>query len=99
MSQFSSELANKIRKPNYWLTLVVELMKWISPVPAENPPRDDKLADRVARHNSKMYDRKYDLVELEDWIRGMEKIFTMLDVPEENKVNIRMSYLTEEANI
>jgi len=25
-------------------------------VPAENPPRDDKLADRVARCNPKVYD-------------------------------------------
>ena len=68
-------------------------------MPAENPHRDDKLADRVARRNSKVYDGKYEPVELEEWVRGMKKIFTVVEVPEEKKVNIGMSYLTDEADI
>jgi len=43
------------------------------------------LVDRVARRNSKVYDRNYDLVVLEEWVRGIEKIVTVVEVPEEKK--------------
>ena len=46
--QFPSELPKNIGNPNHWPTFIVELMKRIPPVPTKNPPRDDKLADRVA---------------------------------------------------
>jgi len=36
---------------------------------------------------------------LEEWIRGMENIFAVIEVPEEKKVNIMTFYLTEKANI
>ena len=74
-------------------------MKWIPPVPAENPVREDPLVDRVARRNHKVYDGKYEPVESEEWVRGMKKIFTMVEVPEEKKVNIGMFYLIGEADI
>jgi len=74
-------------------------MKWIPQVPTETPPKDDKLADKVARHKPKVYDENYDQVVLKEWVRGMEKIFTMVEVPEEKKVNIGMYYLTSEADI
>jgi len=74
-------------------------MKRISQVPTKTSPKEDKLADRVALYNPKVYNGTYDLVELEEWIRGMEKIFTMLKVPEEKKVNIGMYYLIGVANI
>jgi len=44
-------------------------------------------------------DRNYDPVVLEEWVRKMEKIFTLAEVPEEKKVNNRTYYLTGEANI
>jgi len=66
MSPIFPELANNIEDPNYWPTLVLELIKRISQVPIETPPKDDKLADRVARHNPKAYDGNYDLVVLEE---------------------------------
>jgi len=53
----------------------------------------------VARRNPKTYDGKYDPMELEEWIKGMEKIFTTVEVPEEKKVNIRTFYLTGEVDI
>jgi len=93
------ELANNIGDLNYWPTLVTELMKRIPHVPTETPPKDNKLADRVARRNLKVYDGNYDLVVLKAWIRGMEKIFIVVEVPEEKKVNIGMYYLTGEADI
>ena len=56
-------------------------MKRIPQVPAETPPKENKLVERVARRNPKVYDGSYDPVVLEEWIRGMEKIVTMVEVP------------------
>jgi len=78
MPPISSKRANNIRDLNYWLALVVELMKRISQVPTETPPKEDKLADRVVRCNPKVHNRTYDPVVLEEWIRGIEKIFTVV---------------------
>ena len=99
MPPIRSKLANNVGDPNYQPTLVAELMKRIPQVPNETPSKDDKLADRIARCNSKVYDGNYDLVELEEWLRGMEKIFTMVEVPEERKVNIRTYCLNGEVDI
>jgi len=74
-------LANRIANPNYWRTLVSELMKPIIPAPFE------------------VNDGKYNPMELKEWIRGMDKIFTVADVPYEKKVNIRMFYITGEVDI
>ena len=38
-------------------------------------------------------------MELEEWINGMEKIFVLIEVSEEKRINIRTFYLIEEANI
>jgi len=46
-----------------------------------------------------MYEGKYDPVELEEWIRGMENIFAIVEVLENKKVNIGTFYLAKEANI
>jgi len=43
------------------------------------------LADRVARCSPKVYDGQFDPGELEEWIRGIEKNFTMIKIPEEKK--------------
>ena len=94
-----SELANNLGNPGYWTILVAELMKRIPQVPTETPPKEDKLADRVARRNPKVYNGSYDPVVLEEWIRGMEKIFTVVEVPEEKKLNIGTYYLSGEADI
>jgi len=36
---------------------------------------------------------------LEEWIRCMEKVFVVIEVSEEKKVNTRTFYLIEEADI
>ena len=41
-------------------------MKQIPLASTEIAPTDDKLAYRVAQYNPKVYDGKYDLVELEE---------------------------------
>ena len=65
-------------------------MKRIPQVPTETPPKEDKLADRVVRRNPKVYDGTYDPVIWGEWVRGMERIFTVVEVPEEKEVNIRL---------
>jgi len=94
-----SILTSNLGNPSYWLALVAELMKRILQVPTEAPPKEDKLADRVARRNPNVYNGSYDPVILEEWIKGMEKIFTVVEVPEEKKVNIGTYYFTSEADI
>jgi len=74
-------------------------MQRIPSVPLVNPSKEHKLVDRVARRDPKTYRRSYGLVELEEWIRGTEKIFTIIKALKENKVNIRTFYLAEEADI
>jgi len=78
---------------------VAKLMKRIPPIPLEDPPKPDKLADRVARHNPKVYEGKYDPVKLDEWIRGIKKIFAVVEVPEETKLNIGTFYLAGEVDI
>jgi len=82
----------------YWQTSMSELMNAFSNAPL-NPPNENKIPDRVASCNLKTYGESYNLVELEEWIRGMEKIFIIIEVPEEKGVNIGIFYLTREAGI
>ena len=56
MPPLPSELASNLGNPSYWPTLVTELMKRIPQVPPETPSKEDKLANWVARRNSKVYD-------------------------------------------
>jgi len=51
------------------------------------------------RCNPKVYNRNYDPVVLEKWVRRIEKIFTVVEVPEEKKANIGTYNLTSEVDI
>jgi len=84
--------------PMYWQTLITELTQCIPPAPLANPLTEDKLVDTVARHNLKTYSGSY-LMELEEWIRRMEKIFPVIEVPEEKKVTIGTFYFTRVVDI
>jgi len=48
-------------------------MKRFPSVPPETTPKPNKLVDKVAQHNPKVYHEKLDPIELEGWIQGMEK--------------------------
>ena len=85
--------------PEYWQNLIIKLMKQIPPIPPEGPTKPDDMADRVAKRNPRTCEGKYDQVELEEWIQGMEKIFAIVEVPENKKVNIGTFYLAGEADI
>ena len=74
-------------------------MKQIPPIPPKGLSKPNDIANSVAKRNPKMYNGKYDLVELEEWIRGMEKVFVVVEVPENKKVNIGTFYLIGEAEI
>jgi len=76
---------------------MLELVKWIPPIPLEGPCKPDDVADRVAKRNPRAYDGKYD--ELEEWIRAMEKIFVVDEVPKDKKVNIEIFCLIGEVDI
>jgi len=95
MPPIPPEFASNIEDPNYWSTLVAKLMKRIPQVSTETPLKDDKLVDMVAQRNPKVYNENYDPVVLEEWVRRMEKIFIVVEVPKEKKVNIRTYYLVE----
>ena len=71
----------------------------VPPIPSENPPKSDTLADRVAERNPKVYNGNLDPVELEDWIRRMEKIFAVVKVLEEKTVNLETFALAGEVDI
>jgi len=53
-----------------------------------NPHKPDKSQDRIAQCNPKVYDGKLYPLGFEEWIRGMVKMFTIVKVPEDKKVNI-----------
>jgi len=57
------------------------------------------LADSIAERNSKIYDGKFNLVQLDKCIRGTDKIFVMVKVPEVKKVNIGTFHLASETYI
>ena len=61
----------------HWQALIAKLMQCISLVPPVNSPKDDKITDRVARHDPKTYGGSYDPMKLEEWIRSIEKILAM----------------------
>ena len=70
-----------------------------TPYTSKNSSKSDKLAGKVVRRNPRVYGGDLNPVELEDWIRGIKKIFAVVEVPEEKKVNIGTFYLTSEADI
>jgi len=75
------ETSSSTAAPDYWRNLVIELVKRSPPIPPKGLSKHDDLADRVAKCICRTYDGKYDPVELKEWIRGMEKIFAVVEVP------------------
>ena len=78
---------------------MIELMKRIPPVPLKTIPKPNKLTNRTAPCNLKVYDGKFDPIDLKEGIRKMEKIFIVVEVFEEKKVNIGTFYSISEVEI
>jgi len=57
---------SSVKGLDYRKNLVAELMKRIPPVPLKTTSKVDKLTNRLAQHNPKIYDGKFDAKELEE---------------------------------
>ncbi|XP_057525575.1 uncharacterized protein LOC130804996 isoform X2 [Amaranthus tricolor] len=55
-------------------------------------------AEGIQRLAPKTYDGKGPPTKLDDWIRGMEKIFAILKTPEDMRVDLAVHYLTGDAD-
>ena len=66
---------------------------------SEKDEQENKYFDRVAKRNPKTYGGKKGLVLVEEWVRQMEKIFDVVGVPDNRRVNIGAFYLIGQADI
>ena len=60
--------------PTYWQALIAKLMQCIPPTTHATPPKEDKLADGVARRNRKTYSGSYDPVDLKNALEAWRRI-------------------------
>ena len=67
-------------------------MKRIPLIPPESTSKLEKLVHKVARHNLRSTMGSMTLLNLKNGFRGMDKILTIVEVPEE-KANIGNFYL------
>ena len=74
-------------------------MNGVCPISLEASSKPNKLANKVTRLYPKVWDGKYDSIKLLEWVRRIEKIFEVVEVPEEKKINIRIFKLAEEDDI
>ena len=70
-------------------------MKRLKDVEPEKLEKETKLFDQVVKRNLKVYEGKGDPVILEEWIRQMEKIFDVVEVPDSKCINIGVFYHTD----
>jgi len=54
--------------------------------------------DRIAVRKPNYYDRKADPGEVESWLRNIEKVFDVVEVPTEWQVSIGSYYLSGKVN-
>ena len=74
--------------------IVTKITKRLKEVEPENLGSETKFFDRVAKRNPKVYEGKEDPMILEEWIRQMEKIFDVVEVPDNKCINIGAFYLS-----
>ena len=85
--------------PEIMAKIMTEITKKLKEVEPEKPGSEVKFFDRVAKRNPKVYEGKEDPMILEEWIRQMEKIFDVVEVPDNKRINIRTFYLFGTADI
>jgi len=78
---------------------VTEITKRLKEVEPEKSGSKTKFFDRVAKRNPKVYEGKEDPMILEEWIRQMEKIFDVVEVLDDKRINIGAFYLSETADM
>jgi len=85
--------------PDLMAKIVIEVTKKLKGSSSRKDEQENKFFDRVAKRNPKTYDGKEDPVLLEEWVRHMEKIFNVMEVPDNRHVNIGAFYLIGQADI
>ena len=85
--------------PELMAKIVAEVTKKLKGSESKGGKQGNKFFDRVAKRNPKTYDGKEDPMLLEEWVRQMEKIFDVVEVPDDRRINIGAFYLTGHADI
>ena len=78
---------------------VIEITKRLKEVEPKKLGSETKFFDRVAKRNPKVYEGKEDLMILKEWIRQLEKIFDIVEVPDNKRINIGAFYLSRTADM
>jgi len=85
--------------PELMAKIIAEVTKKLRGLGSRKDEQENKLFDIVVKWNPRTYDGKEDPVLLEEWVRKMKKIFGILEVLDNRRVNIGAFYLTRYANI
>jgi len=86
-------------EPELMAKIMTEITKKLKEVEPEKTESETKFFDRVAKRNPKVYEGKEDPMILEEWIRQMEKIFDVVEVPDNKRIKIWTFYLSGTADI
>jgi len=79
--------------------IVAEVTQKLKNSDFKEDEKGNKYFERVAKQNPKTYDGKEDPIILEEWVRQMEKIFDVVEVPDDKRVSIGAFYLSGQADI
>ena len=85
--------------PEVLVKIVAEVTKTLKGSGSGKDEQENKFFDKVVKRNPRTYGGREDPVLLEEWIRQMEKIFDVVEVPENRRINIGAFYLTGQADI
>jgi len=85
--------------PELLAKIVAEVTQKLKNSDSKEDRKGNKHFERVAKQNPKTYDGKEDPIILEEWVRQMEKIFDVVEVPDDKRVSIGAFYLSGQADI
>ena len=79
--------------PELMAKIMTEITKRLKQVEPEKSRSEAKFFDQVAKRNPNVYEGKEDPMILEEWIRQMKKIFDVVEVPDNKRINIGTFYV------
>jgi len=85
--------------PKLMARIMTEITKRLKEVEPKKSGSETKFFDQVAKRNPKVYEGKEDPMILEEWIGQMEKIFDVVEVPDNKRINIGTFYLSGTADM
>ena len=80
--------------PELLAKIVAKVTQKLKNADSKADRKGNKHFERVAKQNPKTYDGKEDPIILEEWVRQMEKIFDVVEVPDGKRVSIGAFYLS-----